>query len=112
MSPYTPQPFRQSLYTRADPRHRRDLRTSAMASRFAPLFVLIALLAGLGFLRPSFLSSYSLTVLAGESSVILLLAAGQTLAILLGGIDLSMAAIASLASVLIALTLPSAACLR
>ncbi len=79
-----------------------------MASRFAPLIVLIALLAGLGFLRPSFLSSYSLTVLAGESSVILLLAAGQTLAILLGGIDLSMAAIASLASVLIALALPSA----
>lgn len=42
-----------------------------------------------------------------SSSVILVLAAGQTLVILLGGIDLSMAAVASLASVLIALLLPS-----
>ncbi len=59
--------LRRGFVHAADPRHRRDLRTSAMASRFAPLFVLIALLAGLGFVRPSFLSSYSLTVLAGES---------------------------------------------
>jgi ribose transport system permease protein len=39
--------------------------------------------------------------------VILLLATAQTIVILLGGIDLSMAAVASLASVLIALTLPA-----
>ena len=84
------------------------LRYAEIASRFAPLAVFLALLVALGWLQPSFLSVYSLTVLAGESSVILVLAAGQTLAILLGSIDLSMAAIASLASVLIALVLPGA----
>jgi ribose transport system permease protein len=93
-------------YSEAVPRgHRPNL--SAAIRRFAPLGVLIVLLAGLGLLQPSFLSLYSLSVLAGESSVILVLAAGQTLVILLGGIDLSMAAVASLASVLIALLLPS-----
>jgi ribose transport system permease protein len=46
-------------------------------------------------------------VLADESSVILILAAAQTIIVLLGGIDLSMTAVASLSSVLIALALPS-----
>jgi ribose transport system permease protein len=86
----------------------RRLRLRASASRLAPLAVLLTLLAALGSFEPSFLSAYSLSVLAGESSVILLLAIGQTLVILLGGIDLSTAALASLASVLLALLLPSA----
>jgi ribose transport system permease protein len=105
---YAPEPVGHGQFTGASPRDDRNLRIAAIASRVAPLGMLIVLLAGLGLLQPSFLSVYSLTVLAGESSVILVLAAGQTLAILLGGIDLSMAAIASLASVLIALVLPSA----
>lgn len=75
--------------------------------RFTPLAVLIALLGAVGSVEPSFLSLYSLSVIAGESSVILLLASPLTIVLLLGGIDLSMAALASLASVLIALTLPS-----
>jgi ribose transport system permease protein len=86
----------------------RPRRLKAAASRLAPLAVLVALLAALGAFQPSFLSPYSLSVLAGESSVILLLAIGQTLVILLGGIDLSMASLASFASVLIALVLPAA----
>jgi ribose transport system permease protein len=76
------------------------------ARRYAPVLVLIVLVSGLGVFEPSFLSFYSLTVLAGESSVILLLATAQTVVILLGCIDLSMAALASLTSVLIALALP------
>jgi ribose transport system permease protein len=72
-----------------------------------PLAVFVCLLAAMGTLEPSFLSFANLSVLAGESSVILLLATAQTIVILLGGIDLSMAAVASLASVLIALTLPA-----
>lgn len=71
------------------------------------LAVLLALLGIVGALEPSFLTLGNLGVLAGESSVILLLATGQTVVILLGGIDLSMAAMAALASVLIALALPS-----
>lgn len=88
------------------PGHQQGRRLRAAASRFAPVAVLLALLAALGSFQPSFLSPYSLKVLAGESSAILLLATGQTLVILLGGIDLSMAALASLASVLLALGLP------
>ncbi len=74
---------------------------------FMPLAVLLALLGAVGVAEPAFLSLDNLSVLAGESSVILLLASGQTLVILLGGIDLSVAALAALASVLIALVLPS-----
>ncbi|MFN0195014.1 MAG: ABC transporter permease [Aestuariivirga sp.] len=72
----------------------------------APLMVLAILIGGLAVFEPSFLSFYSLSVLAGESSVILLLATAQTIVILLGCIDLSIAALASLASVLIAFALP------
>jgi ribose transport system permease protein len=89
-------------------REKRSSRVRTAFGRFAPLAVFVALLAALGSFAPSFLSLYSLRVLVGESSVILLLAIGQTLVILLGGIDLSMAALASLASVLIALALPKA----
>ena len=93
-------------YSEAAPSKGHRLNLAAAIRLLAPLGVLIALLAGLGLFQPSFLSLYSLSVLAGESSVILVLAAGQTLVILFGGIDLSMAAVASLASVLIALSLP------
>ena len=82
------------------------LRLRGAVNHFAPVAVLVALLTALGLFRPSFLSLYSLSVLAGKSSVILLLAIGQTIVILLGGIDLSMAALASLVSVLLALALP------
>jgi ribose transport system permease protein len=75
--------------------------------RTAPLAVLAALLIAIGLFQPSFLSLNSFSVLAGESSVILLMATAQTIVILLGGIDLSTAALASLTSVLIALLLPS-----
>ena len=77
------------------------------AGPFIPLAVLLALLGVLGLVDPAFLSPGNLGVLAEESSVILLLATAQTLVILLGGIDLSIAALAGLASVLMALALPS-----
>ena len=83
-------------------------RLSSALRHFAPVMVLVLLLAVLGWIEPSFLSFYSLRVLASESSVLIFLATGQTLVILLGGIDLSIAALASLASVLIALSVPSA----
>jgi len=74
-------------------------------TRLAPAAVLIALVLAIAALSPSFLSAYSLRVLAAESSVILLLATGQTLVVLGGGIDLSVAALASLTSILLALLL-------
>ena len=72
----------------------------------APFAVLIALVLAVGAVAPSFLSAYSLGVLADAASVILLLAIGQTLVVIMGGIDLSMAALASLTSVMVALLLP------
>jgi ribose transport system permease protein len=108
MDSYAPKSTEGERYREAIAKGRHRFPISSTIRRFAPLGVLIALLAGLGLFQPAFLSSYSLAVLAGESSVILVLAAGQTLVILLGGIDLSMAAVASLASVLIALSLPLA----
>jgi ribose transport system permease protein len=87
---------------------REGSSAATVVRRFAPVLVLVSLIAALGLFEPSFLSFYSLTVLAGESSVILLLATAQTVVILLGCIDLSMAALASLASVLIAFALPAA----
>ena len=74
--------------------------------RMAPVAVLISLVLAIGAATPSFLSAYSLRVFAEQSSVMLLLAIGQTIIIIMGGIDLSMAALASLTSVIVALLLP------
>src|SRR4051794_25166759 len=76
-------------------------------SGLAPVAVLLVLLLTVGASEPSFLAPGSLSVLAGESSAIMLMATGQTVVILLGRIDLAVAALASLASVLIALSVPS-----
>jgi len=86
----------------------RNVVTGQSIRGLAPLAVLVALVFAIGLFEPSFLSFYSIGVLTGESSIILLLATAQTVVILLGCIDLSMAALASLASVLIAIALPAA----
>ena len=85
---------------------RRHGLGTGLASGMAPVAVLVALALVINVFAPSFLSAYSLRVLAEESSVILLLAIGQTIVVIVGGIDLSMAALASLTSVIIALLLP------
>lgn len=82
-------------------------RSGRAARQFGPFAVLVSLLCAVAAVEPSFLSPYALSVLADELSPILILATAQTVVILMGGIDLSMAAIASLASVLIALALPA-----
>lgn len=68
--------------------------------------MLVLLVLAIASIVPSFLSTYSLGVLVGESSVILLLAMAQTPVMLLGSIDVSTAALASLTSVLVATFLP------
>ena len=72
----------------------------------APLGVLLALVALVSVSEPAFLTSGSLTSLAVDAGPVLLLVFGSTLVILLGGIDLSVGALASLSSVLLALWLP------
>jgi ribose transport system permease protein len=87
---------------------RRDgLLTWSRVKVLAPLGVLIALFALVSAISPGFASPGSLSVLGDQASVIAILALGQTLVILTGGIDLSVAAVVSFASVLLAYWLPT-----
>lgn len=80
-------------------------RPSSMTS-LMPLIALLGLLAALAAANPELLRPNSLLTLADNAAPLALLAAGATLVVLCGGIDLSIAVVASLASVLLALWLP------
>ncbi|MCW2812900.1 MAG: inner-rane translocator [Nocardioides sp.] len=73
---------------------------------FMPVIALVALLAALSIADPDFLTQKSLTAAVRTSAPLVVLAAGATLVVLCGGIDLSIAALASLSTVFFALWLP------
>lgn len=73
---------------------------------FMPVIALAALLAALTAADPDFLTQRSLTAVARTSAPLIVLAAGATLVVLCGGIDLSIAALASLSTVFFAMWLP------
>lgn len=73
---------------------------------FMPVIALTALLAALTIADPDFFTQRSLTAAAFTAAPLIVLAAGATLVVLCGGIDLSIAAMASLSTVLLALWLP------
>jgi ribose transport system permease protein len=75
--------------------------------QWLPLATLIILVALIGSLQPVFLQPSTLLELAGDTAVLFVLATGVTFVIMLGGIDLSIQSMASLASVVVALTLSS-----
>ncbi len=75
--------------------------TSAM-----PVIALFALLAALTIADPDFLTQRSLTAAVRTAAPLAVLAAGATLVVLCGGIDLSIAALCSLTTVLFAMWLP------
>ena len=79
---------------------------SARVTSFMPVIALAALLAALSIAEPDFLTQRSLTAAARTSAPLIVLAAGATLVVLCGGIDLSVAAMASLSTVFLALWLP------
>ena len=58
-----------------------------------------------GVVEPSFLEPATLLQLASDTAVLFILATGVTFVIMLGGIDLSIQSMASLASVIVALTI-------
>ena len=58
----------------------------------------------IGIAQPSFLQPSTLIELASDTAVLFILATGVTFVIMLGGIDLSIQSMASLASVIVALT--------
>jgi ribose transport system permease protein len=73
---------------------------------WAPLVVLVALLLGIAAIKPGFLGVNSALLLIEDAALIAVLALGQTYVIMLGSIDLSVAALASLSAVMVALLLP------
>ena len=75
--------------------------------QWLPLATLIVLVALIGALQPVFLQPATLLELAGDTAVLFILATGVTFVIMLGGIDLSIQSMASLASVVVAITLSS-----
>jgi len=74
----------------------------------APYVTLVVLVLLVGVFQPSFLDPDTLVLLAGDTATLFIMGAGLTFVIMLGGIDLSVQAVASLASVVMATTLPFA----
>ncbi|MFI6480896.1 ABC transporter permease [Nonomuraea sp. NPDC050663] len=77
------------------------------ATAFMPAAAFLALLAALAVANPDLLQVASLLALADSAAPLATLAAGATIVVLCGGIDLSIAALASLASVLLASWAPA-----
>lgn len=72
--------------------------------QWMPVVTLVVLALIVGIVTPQFLTVDSLLVLAADTATLFILATGVTFVIMLGGIDLSIQAMASLASVIVALT--------
>lgn len=72
-----------------------------------PLIVLVVIVAAIAVANPNFLRPNSLWTALDSAVPIMILASGAMLVILCGGIDLSVAAMASMASVLVALWIPA-----
>jgi ribose transport system permease protein len=72
--------------------------------RLLPLATLAALVLVVGVLQPGFLEPGALIDIASDTAVLFILATGETFVIMLGGIDLSIQSMTSLASVIVALT--------
>ena len=73
--------------------------------KWLPLATLAVLILLVGIAQPSFLQPGTLIELASDTAVLFILATGVTFVIMLGGIDLSIQSMASLASVIVALTI-------
>lgn len=71
-----------------------------------PLITLAVLVLAVGMVTPEFLTVQTLLVLASDTATLFVMAVGVTFVIMLGGIDLSIQSVASLASVVLALLLP------
>ena len=87
-------------------RFQPDVSSGALRN-LAPPALLAVLVVVIALFVPSFLSVETLTMVLADTAVLFILATGETFVILLGGIDLSIQALASLASVIVAQLLPS-----
>ena len=85
-------------------RHRRHGCGPDRLRQWLPLATLVVLVVLVGVVQPEFLEPRTLLQLASDTAVLFILATGVTFVIMLGGIDLSIQSMASLASVIVALT--------
>jgi ribose transport system permease protein len=76
-----------------------------LARPFLPLSTLCILVTIIGILEPIFLMPSTLIELGSDTAVLFILATGVTFVVMLGGIDLSLQSMASLSSVVVALTI-------
>lgn len=89
----------------------REQRQASILSRFwawegsGVLVALVLLIAGLAFATDNFLSAYNVSVVMRQAAFVGLVALGQTLVLLVGGIDLSVGAAAGLSSIIGAIAL-------
>lgn len=74
--------------------------------RHVPLITLFALIGLIASVDPTFLRFSTLMVLVSDTMTLFLMASGATFVILMGGIDLSVQAVASMTSVIVAALLP------
>lgn len=71
-------------------------------SRLAPLVFLIAVSAALAVVRPSFATSANALTMVQQSAVIIVIAIGQTILMISGGIDLSVGSVLALSTIVTA----------
>ncbi|WP_127793740.1 ABC transporter permease [Agromyces sp. LHK192] len=90
----------------ADVPRRISASRRRMLLTIMPIVVLVVLVVAIGVANPNFLRPSSIWTALDSAVPIMILAAGAMLVILCGGIDLSIAALASLSSVLVALWIP------
>ncbi|SMX37948.1 ABC transporter permease [Maliponia aquimaris] len=82
-----------------------ERRSASLAARFwkweasGVLVALVVLTAALAFAADNFLSAYNLSVVARQAAFVGIVALGQTLVLLVGGIDLSVGASAGLSAI-------------
>lgn len=74
---------------------------------YGPILALVLLVLLVGFYDRRFFAPNTLLVLVSDTMTLFIMASGVTFVIIMGGIDLSIQAVASLASVVLALTLPT-----
>ena len=85
----------------------RSLLAAGWMQGAIPPALLVVLVLIIEIAAPGFLTGETLALLLSNTAVLFILATGVTFVILIGGIDLSIQAVASLASVILAQLLPS-----
>jgi ribose transport system permease protein len=85
---------------------KRGPTTSQRLTSFMPVIALVGIFGALTVADPGFFTQRNITAAVTTAAPLMLLAAGATMVVMCGGIDLSIAALASLSTVLFALWLP------